>query len=254
MTEEKQSPENATEEPAADIAAQKKCDEIISDYTYAVTHDLNAPLRHIIQYGTLLKEEVAERLGPNGTMYVNKLIASTERLRQLVNDLLSYAEIIHIKEEKQDIDLNKTLAEARERLSSLIEENHAIINAAPLPTIDGYYFRMLQIFYHLIRNAINYRSAAEPVIAIEYVDTNTHYLFSVRDNGQGIPEKLHTAIFKALKRLHSNDQITGSGLGLSICEKAVMAHGGRIWVEANPAGGSVFFFTIPCANLTTNKR
>ena len=80
---------------------------------------------------------------------------------------------------------------------------------------------------------------------IDCDDKNAYYLFSVRDNGIGIPEKYHATIFKPLKRLHSQDEIEGSGLGLAICEKAVQAHGGRIWIEPNTGEGSVFFFTIP---------
>jgi signal transduction histidine kinase len=104
---------------------------------------------------------------------------------------------------------------------------------------------MTQIFRHLLSNAIKYRGKENPVITIDCVNKNGYYLFSVRDNGIGIPEKYQHIIFKPLKRLHAPDEIEGSGLGLAICEKAVLAHGGRIWVESKPGEGSVFFFIIP---------
>ena len=127
----------------------------------------------------------------------------------------------------------------------LIEENHATVNVSGFCTIAVYPFRFAQILHHLIMNAIIYRGAEDPVITIECIDKNTYYLFSVRDNGMGIEKNNHEVIFSALKRLHSQDKIEGSGLGLAICQKAVEAHGGRIWVESTSDKGSAFFFTIP---------
>jgi light-regulated signal transduction histidine kinase (bacteriophytochrome) len=242
---EEYNPDHLPADPAVDTPEQKEHDQILAEYTYTVSHDLKAHLRHISQYGDLLKKEVGDRLGADGTMYVNKLIISTKRLQQLVNDLLSYAQVLHIKEKKQELDLNKTVAEVMGSMMEVIEKNNVKINVSELPTICVYPFRIMQIFSHLIENAIMYRSTKDPVVTIECVDKTTYYLFSVRDNGIGIPEKYHAVIFRALKRLHSHDKIEGSGLGLAICERAVKAHGGRIWVESSPEEGSIFFFTIP---------
>jgi two-component system sensor kinase FixL len=224
----------------------EKYDQIISDYTTTVTHDLNAHLRHIMQYGELLKNEVGpERLGGDGTMYVNALIASTKRLQRLVNGLLSYAQILHIEEEKQNVDLNKLVAEVTADLQDEIKKSAATINIGALPMISVYPLRMKQLLHHLIRNAIKYRSAKDLVVTIGCTDKGTHYLFSVQDNGLGIAEKFQKVIFTPLKRLHSHDKIEGSGLGLAICAAAVKAHNGQIWVESNSGEGSTFFFTIP---------
>ncbi len=242
---QKNSPDHIEETSAEDSAEKKKCDQAISEYTYTVSHSLNAPLRHIIQYGDLLKDEVGSRLGADGSMYVNKLIISTKRLQRLVNDLLAYAHILHFKEEKQWMDLNKIAAEVIEGMTVLIEESHATINIGNLPAIYVYPFRMRQLFHCLIDNAIKYRSTKDPVINIECIDESRRYLFSFRDNSIGVPHEHYKSVFKALKRLHSQDDINGSGLGLAICEKAVEAHGGQIWVESLPEEGSVFFFTIP---------
>jgi len=230
--------------PATHLFDSAEHNQIMSDYTYTVTHDLNAHLRHIMQYGELLKIEEKDRLSADGAMYVDKLIVSTKRLHQLVNDLLAYAHILQIKEEKEILDLHKTVAEVIRNMAGLIEETRTKINVGDLPVISAYRFCMSQLFTNLITNAINYHAAEDPVITIECVDKKTHYLFSVQDNGMGIPEKYHKAVFTPLKRFHSHDKIEGSGLGLAICEKALEAHDGRIWVESHPDEGSAFFFTI----------
>jgi chemotaxis family two-component system sensor kinase Cph1 len=230
--------------PAVPPRISAEHNQIISDYTYAVTHDLNAHLRHIMQYGELLKMEEKDRLSADGIMYVDKLIVSTKRLRQLINDLLSYAHVLHIKEEKEELDLNKTVTEVVEEITAA-KENNATINTGLLPVMAVYPTSIKQLFHHLITNALVYRGAEDLVITIGCVDKGTHYLFSVQDNGIGIAEEYREIIFNPLKRLHSHDKIEGSGLGLAICEKAVEAHCGRIWVESNPTGeGSMFFFTI----------
>jgi len=241
---EKENPDDNLKMSAPDSVEEKKNDRILSEYTYTVAHNLNAPLRHIIQYGELLKKEVGSGLGTDGTMYVDKIILGTKRLRGLVNDLLSYAQITHIVEKKQKQDINKIATEVIADIIPLIEETHAIVNVACLGTIDVHPFRMEQILRNLIINAITYRSAKDPVITIESHDKGKYYLFSVRDNGIGIAEKDRDVIFSALKRLYSQDKIEGSGLGLAICRAAVEAHGGRIWVESAPDEGSIFFFTI----------
>jgi light-regulated signal transduction histidine kinase (bacteriophytochrome) len=224
---------------------RKKHDQAMSDYTYTVTHDLNAHLRHIMQYGELLQTEEKDRLSTDGAMYVDRLVVSTKRLQRLVNDLLSYASTLHREEEKEPVDLNAIVAEVTGKMADLIEAAHAKINVGVLPTLPAYRLRIAQIFSHLISNAIKYRSEKDPVITIDCVDKKTHYLFSVRDNGMGIPEKFSKQIFTPLKRLHAHDKIEGSGLGLAVCEKAVEAHGGKIWVESTPGEGAVFFFTLP---------
>jgi signal transduction histidine kinase len=105
---------------------------------------------------------------------------------------------------------------------------------------------MKQLFQNLVSNALKYRSPDRPpVITVKVKDTGPEFQFAVEDNGVGIDSEHVGVIFQAFKRLHTRDEIEGSGLGLSICRKIIEMHGGNIWVESEPGKGSVFYFTIP---------
>lgn len=223
----------------------EKNDGIIAEYTETVTHDLNAPLRHIMQYGFFLKNEAGDRLGADGLLYLDRMLASARRLQRLVNDLSAFARIIHLKEERQELSLDIVFTEALQHLTPPIRETGARINISPLPVVSAFPYRMAQIAYHLIDNAIKYRSPEIPVVEVECVNAGEYWLFSVKDNGIGIAQEWQEAVFKALKRLHSQDDIDGSGLGLSICAAAIAAHGGGIWIASNPGPGLTVFFTLP---------
>ena len=217
----------------------------MSEYAGTMAHDLKAPLRHIMQYCELLKEEVATRLDTSGIKYVDKLIVSTQRLQQLVDDLMSYAQSVYTEEEKQELDFNKAVQNVLECLDFMVEESHASIKVGNLPVMSVYPSGIRQLFRNLIINAIKYRSEKDPLITIEGVDKGTHYQFSVRDNGIGIPKDHHESIFQPFKRLHRQEEIEGTGLGLSICTRIIEMHKGRIWVESTLGEGATFFFTIP---------
>jgi light-regulated signal transduction histidine kinase (bacteriophytochrome) len=131
-------------------------------------------------------------------------------------------------------------------LEEPIRDTKATIQAANLPVLTAFPMRMKQLFQNLVSNAIKYRSPDRPpVITVTARDKGNEYQFSVEDNGVGIEPEYANVIFQAFKRLHTRDEIEGSGLGLSICRKIIEMHGGAIWVESDPGKGSTFYFTIP---------
>jgi signal transduction histidine kinase len=217
----------------------------LSDFTHTVSHDLKAPLRRIAQYCDILKEEMGDRLGVEGTDYVTRLGVSARRLQNLVDDLLTYSVTLSAKEEKSNLNFQKMADEVIDDLKILIKENNATVITENLPIISGYQVRLKELLQNLIENALKYRNKANPVITISCQETETHYLFSVKDNGKGIEQKYHESIFKPFERLHTQEEIEGTGLGLSICSKVVEIHDGKIWVESRPGQGSEFKFIIP---------
>ncbi len=130
-------------------------------------------------------------------------------------------------------------------LQDSIDEAKAYIVANDLPRVTGHPSRLRQLLNNLIVNALRYKSAAPPVIGISVAVLENEYLFSVQDNGIGIPAEYQSMVFEPLKRLHSRDEIEGSGLGLAACRSIVQLHGGRIWVESTQGEGATFFFTLP---------
>jgi len=222
---------------------EKSCDAM-SEFTHTVSHDLKAPLRRINQYCDLLQEDLGDQLGEDGKEYIYRISVNTKRLQRLVDDLLTYSRTVNAYEEKEQVDLNEMISDINDDLAALIESNNATFVIDELPVITGFPSRLSSLFLNLIDNAIKYRAAEDPVIIISCTEDEKQYNISVQDNGMGIDPQHHQSIFKAFERLHSQDKIEGSGLGLSICHKVVEMHGGNIWVESEPGAGTVFKFTL----------
>jgi signal transduction histidine kinase len=218
----------------------------LSEFTHTVSHDLKAPLRRIRQYCDLLKEDMGDRLGPDGTEHINRLTIIARRMQRLIDDLLALSRTMNEREKKTRVDFSALAAEVIDELDVVIKENKASVTVeGPIPHVMAFPVRLKELLQNLIINAIKYRSQADPVIRITCAEDPDEYIFSVSDNGEGIAEKYHESIFKAFERLHTQDEIEGSGLGLSICSKVVELHGGRIWVESERGKGATFKFTIP---------
>jgi light-regulated signal transduction histidine kinase (bacteriophytochrome) len=120
-----------------------------------------------------------------------------------------------------------------------------LVTHSDLPSVRLHAFQLEQLFQNLIGNAIRYRSDAAPRIHITGERSGSHCLFSVKDNGIGIPPEFKEQIFGIFKRLHTTAEYPGTGMGLAICQRIVERAGGRIWVESEPNRGATFFFTIP---------
>ena len=220
--------------------------QALSEFSHTASHDLKAPLRHIVSYCNLIKEDFADKLDAQGIEYIKRLQVNAQRLQRLVDDLLAYSEAANAREEKTSVDCNALMAEVIEVLEEPVRDTKAAINTANLPVLTAYPMRMKQLFQNLVSNALKYRSPDRPpVISVSVKDKGNEYQFAVEDNGVGIEPEHAGIIFQAFKRLHTRDEIEGSGLGLSICRKIIEMHGGNIWVESEPGKGSTFYFTIP---------
>lgn len=220
----------------------------LSDFTHTASHDLKAPLRRIISYCDILNEEAAPRLQDEDKKILERMQLNARRMQQLIDGLLSYSLIQYEKEEKATCDLNILLSELIDEFEPQIAECKAVIHAGRLPVLRAYPLRMRQLFSNLLSNALKYRSSRVPDITITANSNGDIYTFYVKDNGCGISPEFHRDIFHDFKRLHSNDDIEGTGLGLPICRKIVEMHGGKIWVESMPDDGATFIFTIRSAN------
>lgn len=218
----------------------------LSEFTHTASHDLKAPLRHIISYCEVIRDELSGKMGKEVDEYTKRLIVNARRMQQLVDDLLAYSEAINAKSEKEPVDCNSVLAEVMETLEEVIRESKAAIKAENLPQhVMSHPLQLRQVFQNLISNAIKYRGKETPVIVVRGEERDKDFVLSFTDNGSGIPKEHQESIFEAFKRLHSRDEIEGSGLGLSICRKIIEAQGGKIWVESEPGKGSTFYFTLP---------
>jgi light-regulated signal transduction histidine kinase (bacteriophytochrome) len=219
----------------------------LEQFAYSASHDLQEPLRTIAAYTGMLKRKYGGQLGPEADEYMRFTIDSVRRMHQLLKDLLDFTRASTVNEEgEQRSNANVVLAEVRDNLKTIIEENEATISSGPLPVdLKIHHVHLQQLLQNLIANAIRYRSKEPPRIAVAAERRGHEWLFSVSDNGIGIDPQYKEQIFGIFKRLHSAQEYPGTGMGLAICQRLVQRAQGRIWVDSELGRGSTFFFTIP---------
>ena len=166
-------------------------------------------------------------------------------MRDLLLDLLTYMEIATVPDKPAGaVDLNALLENVKQNLRVSIEESGAVIMSPFLPTVNANEAHLTSLFQNLISNSIKYRSEQSPSIRVTVESDDREYRFGIADNGIGIQPEYHGKIFAAFKRLHGNN-ISGTGVGLAICQRVVERYGGRIWVQSELGKGATFLFTLP---------
>jgi len=227
----------------------------LDDYTYAVSHDLKAPLRTIKSFGTFLLEDYSDGIDEEGRMYLRRMMKATTHMKDLIEDLLTLSRVGRMDIEDEFVDVNTILDLIRLDLSSQLEETGGEILATNIPTIKVQRIWIRQLLFNLISNGLKFTKSETPKVWVNCFESPIEYSFSVRDNGIGIEEKYQDKIFKIFERLHKPEEYSGTGAGLTICKKIVDTLGGKIWIESKLGNGSTFFFTIPKVTydpLTTN--
>jgi two-component system, chemotaxis family, sensor kinase Cph1 len=236
----------------SDITESKQAEWVLKstntelrEFAYALTHDLQEPLRMVVNFTQLLAEEKSGKLGEDGDRYISYAVDGALRIEALLRSLLNYWEVTERGGNQfSRVDCNHVLSEALKSLQTAIQESRAVVTSDPLPAMVASDVMLTQLFQNLIGNSIKYRGAATPVIHVSAARILGGWIFSVKDNGVGIDAADTEFIFGMFKRLHGKE-IPGTGIGLALCKKVVERHGGRIWVESEAGRGSVFKFTIP---------
>ena len=218
----------------------------LEEFAYIASHDLQEPLRAVSGYIRLLQTEYIDQLDSTAHEYVELAIDGTRRMRGLIEDLLAYSRVGTSEQIFSTVDCDKVVREVISNLSTSIEESGANIIYRDLPYITADRTQIVQLFQNLLINAIKFRHPdTAPKIAIEAESIDARgWLFSVADNGIGIKAEYFDRIFKIFRRLHTNREFAGTGVGLALCRKIVERHGGKIWVESNLGEGTTFFFTM----------
>jgi len=242
---------DVTEQKKAEESLEKKAIALeranaeLEQFTNIASHDLREPLRTITTYLQLIERKNAKTLDQESLGYMNFTIDAAKRMRDLIDDLLSYSKIGREKLVLQKTNCNDILNNIKANLQTTITEKGAEITSEELPVINADPSFLSQLLQNLIANALKYSNGRKPNIQIKAEPSDGNWLFSVRDNGIGIAPEFYERIFKMFKRLHSTSEYTGTGIGLAICKKIVEEHGGRIWLESTVGEGSTFYFTMP---------
>lgn len=216
----------------------------LQQFAYVASHDLKEPLRMVTSFLQLLKQRYKYELDSDANEFIDFAVDGAKRMHNLIEDLLAYSRIMTQGKEFTNVDMNEVLKHVLTNLKVSIDENNAIVTHDPLPKIKADESQMIQLIQNLIENSLKYRGEKVPKIHISVMDDDDEWIFSVKDNGIGINPKHSERIFMIFKRLHTNQEYDGTGIGLAIIKRIVDRHFGRVWVESELDKGSTFFFTI----------
>ncbi|TSA25294.1 PAS domain S-box protein [bacterium] len=225
------------------IEELRKVNDELSQYTYAVSHDLRAPLRALNNYCRFLQEDCSDSLDDIGQEYIQGIAENVWHMEELVTDLLEYSIIGKTRPKITNVNVGKLLARLVSQLHP--DENVEITLPKKDIIIQANEIQLEQIFSNLLSNAFKFNQSSKPHISIEHREIGDAWEFSVRDNGIGIESRYFDKIFGIFQRLHTQEEYEGTGIGLAIVKKAVEQHGGTIWVESTPGKGSIVTFTLP---------
>jgi signal transduction histidine kinase len=221
-----------------DVTEQRRMEAELASYADVVAHDLNEPIAGIAMLVGLL-ERRPEQPPPPGVL--EQLRASSERARDLIDGVLVYARAGELSMEP--VALGELVEEVAADQRARLEAAGATLEVGRLPEVDGDPRQLRRVLQNLLANALKFRADAPPRIEVSAVRGSEEWVISVRDNGRGVPPEQAGRVFGMFAR--ADRAVDGAGIGLAVCRRVVDAHGGRIWVEPAPGGGSAFRFTLP---------
>jgi PAS domain S-box-containing protein len=215
-------------------------------FAYIVSHDLKEPLRTINAFSEIIKSNYSEKFDEDARLYFDFIVSSVQRMTGLVEGILEYSKIEVNEASFETTDLNDLLRKVLNDLHVMIDEKNADITFGNLPSIYCDALQVRQLFQNLINNSIKFTApGVAPEINIDFREEKDRYIFSLTDNGIGIPKEYQDKVFSMFKRLHPREQFKGQGIGLALCKRIIERHGGDIWIESDGQNGTTFFFAIP---------
>ena len=217
-------------------------------FSYSVSHDLRAPLRHISGYLDLLTSRFHDLLPEKGKHYLDTIGYSAHQMGVLIDELLKFSRTGRQEMLRADLDMNVVLQEALKTMEQDIAGRQIKWIIPSLPHVFGDFNLLLLVWINLLSNAIKFTLLKKKTrIEIGFQEESTEFLFFVRDNGAGFDMKYAQKLFGVFQRLHSIEEFEGTGIGLANVRRIILKHGGRIWAEAELDKGATFYFTIPKA-------
>ena len=251
-------------ERTAELATANK---ELEAFSYSVSHDLRAPLRHIGGFSKMLVEEFGPTLDPTAQHYLDRIQAGTQKMGLLVDELLNLARVGRHAPRLQPTRLNAMVAEVIAILQPESEGREVEWVIADLPSVECDPILIKQVFQNLLANALKFtRTRADgnaqagtpastpAVIEVRYTEEDGQGVFMVRDNGIGFNMKYVDKLFGVFQRLHSTQDFEGTGVGLATVQRIVQKHGGRVWAEGEPDKGAAFYFTLGAGKPAGSKN
>ncbi|CRX67406.1 MULTISPECIES: sensor histidine kinase [Stenotrophomonas maltophilia group] len=239
------------------VAQVSEVNRELEAFSYSVSHDLRAPLRHVAGFSDKLSRHLGDQADDKSRHYLDVISSSARRMAALIDDLLVYSRLGRAAMRQQAVDMQSLVADTRAMLDSNLQaeaENSGHVhqvewNIAPLPIVVGDENMIRQVWLNLLGNAVKYSGNREPAkIRVDYQQQpDGGHQFTVSDNGAGFDMAYAGKLFGVFQRLHKASDYPGTGIGLASVRRVLTRHGGRIWAEAEPDVGATFHFYLPPA-------
>jgi PAS domain S-box-containing protein len=234
--------ERALEERAYEL---ERSNAELEQFAYVASHDLSEPLRMVSSYLQLLRRRYHGRLDADADQFIDFAVDGAARMRDLIDDLLTYSRAGRGDQPLHPVDSRAVAERVVDALSSVEDAREADIAIDELPRVEGDEQQLGQLFQNLIANAVKFVPEDRmPRVEVTAERDGALWRFSVVDNGIGLEPEHAERIFRMFQRLHTRDEYAGTGIGLAIAKKVVERHGGTIWAEPRPEGGTRFSFTL----------
>jgi PAS domain S-box-containing protein len=231
----------------------------LASFAYVSSHDLQEPLRKIQTFATRIVETEEQTLSAKAKDYFGRMQNAALRMQRLIEDLLTYSRTNTAEKKFEEVNLNDLVNEIKADLKESIENKHAIISVAPLPTINVIKFQFAQLITNIFTNALKFSSPdGSPDIKVSYRvisgsevqdekanSKKQYHHLAISDNGIGFEAEYKLKIFEVFHRLHGRSEYSGTGIGLAICKKIVDNHDGIITAEGEPEKGATFNIYLP---------
>lgn len=223
----------------------KQVNSDLEQFAHTASHDLQSPLRTISGMIYLLEKKKIIEPDSEGEKLFRLIKSNSNQLRLMVQDLLEYSKTDNDQSDFSSVSIGEVCRQSINLLRDVIEKNKAVFDISEMPVVSGSKSQLIRLFQNLFENSIKYRSKETPYILVTQSSTIDYYQIEVRDNGIGFEEKDITKIFSFMKRLHTHENIPGSGIGLTACKRIMKNHGGSISADATLGKGSVFKLQFP---------
>ncbi len=220
--------------------------EELEAFSYSVSHDLRAPLRHVSGYVNLLKRRMPESIPEKSRHYLEAITDAVHTMDALIENLLQFSRSSRVEPQRSDVDMDGLARATLERLLEMEPDRSIECIVASLPVVRGDPAMLQQVWVNLLGNAMKFTGPrARAVIEIGARDADQETVFFVRDNGVGFDMQHADKLFGVFQQLHAADEFDGTGIGLANVRRIITRHGGRTWAEAKPDEGATLFFSLP---------